>query len=469
MQKTIVDEIFDGAEVDSDHPAVVHQSGPTWTYGELYSKVREQSRVLQQTYDCPVGARCGLISSDQETFLVQALAILDAGFCLVPVPESYTGEKLSEFRNRTSLHLLLDDREDLRTSRYENPEAIDGDNDETYRSLNPAYVRFTSGTTGRRKGVLLGHGSLLDRTEVVNRSLDITAGDRILWMLDMQEHFVSSILLYLRNGATILLPEDHLPNTVTEFITDRRATFLYATPYQYEMILGAPGASLEDVRLAISTASGLSHSTAREFRETFELALTQALGIIEVGIPMVNLERAAEKPRSLGQVQSGYDVRLETENGLRPAGPDLGPGELMVRGPGLFDAYLSPWKPADEILEEGYFSSGDYGYFDEEGDFFLQGRRNNRINMAGMKFFCEEVEEVLNRHPSVEESRVLPEDHAKLGEIPVAEVRLVTGEQLREDELQSHCRNELSSYKVPRGFREVEEIPRTDTGKIKRG
>lgn len=468
MTETIVDEIFRRAEERPEHPAIIQQTGPNWSYETLRDRVRERSGQLRETYDCPRFARCGLVTDDETTFLVNALAVLHAGYCLLPVPESYEGEGLAEFRNRTGLHLLIDDRGSLHSTRYEDPDPVDGQDDEHYRDLDPAYVRFTSGTTGQRKGVLLGHRALLDRTKTVNRSLEVGPEDRILWLLDMQEHFVSSVLLYLRNGATILLPENHLPNTVTQFVENQKATFLYATPYQYEMMLGAAGASLGSVRLAISTASGLGESTAREFEETFGMPLTQALGIIEVGLPMVNLKRASEKPTSLGQVQPGYEVHLNTDGTRKYGGPSVGPGEFMVKGPGLFDTYLDPWLPATDVLEDGFFTTGDQGYFDDDGDFFLKGRRTNRINMAGMKFFCEEVETVLNSHPLVDVSRVMPEEHEKLGEIPVAEVVLSEGATLDEESLKDHCRGELESYKVPREFREVESIPRTDTGKIKR-
>jgi len=230
---------------------------------------------------------------------------------------------------------------------------------------------------------------------------------------------------------------------------------------------------LESVRLAISTATGLRAEVAERFRERFERPLVQALGIIEVGLPVINLASAVEKPEALGRPLPDYEVWLRDEEGhaieaSRWGSPEHS-GEVCIRGPGLFDAYLSPWRLASELTVPDGFRTGDQGWFDADGDLHLAGRRANRISMAGMKFFAEEVEAVLDRHPSVAASRVRAEPHAHLGELAVAEVvpRDATSPPSK-SELVSHCREHLPSYKVPRRFEMVAELPMTATGKLRR-
>src|SRR6185369_14780167 len=131
----------------------------------------------------------------------------------------------------------------------------------------------------------------------------------------------------------------------------------------------------------------------------------------------------ATKPTALGRALPAYDVWLRGDDGrpVTSGSPDT-VGEICIRGPGMFDAYLDPWTPARAFLEPDGFRTGDLGWRDADGDLHLAGRRANRISMAGMKFFCEEVEAVLDCHPAVQCSRVSARSHAHLGEIPVAEI-----------------------------------------------
>ncbi len=470
MSDTIVDEIRGTARARPDHPAVIQENGPTLSYARLVERLERRRDELERQGLRP-GERCGLMGESGAAFLVQALAALDAGLCLVPVAQNRWEKRLSEVVERLSLQHVMTGGDFTPTS-HDQP-LVPGDaSEEAYRSLGPAYIRMTSGTTGDRKGVLLGHETILRRTEAVNRSLSLGPDDRVLWVLSMANHFVSSILLYLRHGATILAAESHLAEPLLDFARENGATFLYATPYHYDRLAGEPSdRGLPDVRRAVSTATGLEEAVAGRFRDRYGLPLCQALGIIECGLPAINVERPVEKPLSVGQVQPPYEVRLRDEDG-EAWGPGTTPdreGEIQVGGPGLFDAYFAPWTPAEAVLEEGYFPTGDQGTFDEDGDLFLVGRRVNRINMAGMKFFCEEVESVLNRHPSVAASRVYGEPHDRLGEIPRA--RVVPSDPSKtpdENELRAYCGDRLPTHQVPRSFEVVDELPRTPTGKIKR-
>jgi long-chain acyl-CoA synthetase len=291
-------------------------------------------------------------------------------------------------------------------------------------------------------------------------------------MLPMAHHFVVSILLYLRYGATILLPAGHLARPALELASRAGATLLYASPHHY-LLLGKDASQLrlEQVRLAISTAEGLRPGIAERFRERFDRPLAQALGIIEVGLPVVNLARAAEKPECLGQPLPDYEVWLRGENG-RPVTGGGSPGrtgEVCIRGPGLFAAYLDPWIPARQLTEPDGFRTGDQGWFDADGDLHLAGRRTNRINLAGMKFFSEEVEAVLDAMPGVRRSRVAAREHPQLGEIPVAELEVEdpAAPPARAARV-AWCRRQLPSYKIPREFRVVAALPTTATGKLAR-
>jgi long-chain acyl-CoA synthetase len=419
------------------------------------------------------GDRCGLLARQGPGFVEQALAILSAGGCLVPIPPDHRAASLERFAVEAALnHLVLEEASGFGHCARERVPAVDGANDEAFRALLPAYMRFTSGTTSESKGVIVSQRRVEERLDAANEGLNIGPDDRVLWLLPMAHHFLVSILLYLRFGATILLPEGPLARTALELASRERASVLYASPFHYHLLSkDASEIGLSDARLVVSTAEGLREDVSTRFGERFGLAISQALGIIEVGLPVINLSEARSKPLALGRALPAYQIWLRREDGSPLEGPGSPErtGEICIRGPGLFDAYLSPWRLSSELIGPGGFRTGDQGWTDAEGTIHLAGRRHNRINMAGMKFFSEEVERVLVRHPAVRECRVFARRHAQLGEVPVAEITLEDPRcEPQRAELVAHCREALPTYKIPRDFRVVSELARTLTGKVRR-
>jgi long-chain acyl-CoA synthetase len=473
---TVIDEIRSRARERPDHPALIAkrsegEADRVVSYRELVQRMDAFAERLRKA-GCNPGDRIGLLASQGVGFIEAGLGILAADLCFVPISDDYDGAALEAFVRRTRLHALLRESLSFEVKRYADVGDVDGQQDRAFHALHPAYVRFTSGTTNERKGVLIGHQAILDRLRNANHGLGIGPEDRIMWMLPMVHHFVVSILLYLRYGATILLPSSYLPGPVLEFANSHGATVFYASPYHYALLAKDEGdLGLPKVRIAISTASGLSGNTAEQFLQRMGIPLSQALGIIEVGLPVINLERPREKPFCLGQVLPGYEVWLRGEDGEPVTGVEAQEtgGEVCIRGTGTFDAYIDPWIPAADIMEPDGFRTGDSGYFDADGDLCLRGRRHNRINMAGMKFFAEEVETVIDAHPQVEESRVYGRVHDHLGEIPMAEVVPVDpANPPTSKDLSDLCRRQLATHKVPFRFAIVSELARTSTGKIRR-
>jgi long-chain acyl-CoA synthetase len=471
----VVDKIRHFARERPDHAAIIHgDSGATATitYAELLERVDQVAKGLVRSGVQP-GQRIGVTAPQSPEFIETALAVISTGACLVPIPSGTAGKSLDTFSRQSYLHAVVTtaDSPEAKPTVASLPQntQLDRDVEAAFTTLAPAYLRFTSGTTNTRKGVVIGHDAIAHRLESANSVLAIGAEDRVLWLLPMAHHFVVSILLYLREGATVLLPGNALAAAILDFAHDANASVIYASPYHLRLLSGdRSDRTLERLRLAVSTAEQLRHETARAFLDRFGLAPVQALGIIEVGLPVVNLAAAADKPEALGRPVGAYDVWLRDENGKRmQASSARQTGEICIGGPGLFDAYLDPWTPSNTA--SGGFRTGDQGWFDEDGDLHLAGRRVNRINMAGMKFFCEEVERVVDLHPGVECSLVYAREHPRLGEIPVADVVIKPGsDPSLAKTLAKHCRDHLAAYMIPREFRVVEELPQTATGKVSR-
>lgn len=468
----IVDEIFRNA----DPAALALIAGEQRVrYGELKSMMEAAADQLGDRS----GQRLGLHCPNGVHHIVWSLAVLRSGGVLVPVAGELSLPERDNVVKTTALHAVLTagakewhdtalPRKELPLGElpavlHEIPQPAAPTFDEAkLAAVNPALIRFSSGTTGRRKGVVLSHETLLGRVKACNAGLKIGPGDRVIWTLPMAHHFAVSIVLYLLHGATTVLEDSHLAADVHGALTKHGGTVLYGSPFHYALLAGyEPGAPCASLRLAVSTAAALPKSVAEKFHARYQLPLVQGMGIIEVGLPLLNLEHPLDKPESVGRCQPAFESRIVSE------GEDV--GELQLRGPGIFDAYLSPWTPRDEVLKEGWFATGDLARQDDDGSLYLVGRLHSVINVGGMKCFPEEIEEVLCRHPGVAEARVMAMANAAFGSVPVAEiVPKDVAAPPRGMELTSHCRQELSSYKVPMRFTMVASIPKTPSGKILR-
>jgi acyl-CoA synthetase (AMP-forming)/AMP-acid ligase II len=216
----------------------------------------------------------------------------------------------------------------------------------------------------------------------------------------------------------------------------------------------APGAPLGGIRIALSTSAPISAAVMERFEGRYGVAVGQAYGLIEAGLPCINLRTDGLAATSVGRPTPGYRVKL------------LSDGEIAVCGDGLFSAYYAPWLPRERITRDGWFPTGDIGWFDASGGLYLNGRKKAVIFVGGLKFFPEEVEECINQFPGVRESRVFARRHAHLGEVPCAEVALDPAGNL--DDLKRHCARMLSPYKVPVEWTRVDTVARTPGGKILR-
>jgi long-chain acyl-CoA synthetase len=424
------------------------------TYRDLVDRARKTAAWLTES-GCQPGERCGLILEDGADFLIAALGILAARLCLVPIATFLSSEEKEYVLNAARLHWLYQGGQEL--TRMSVAEPIDDRNDEDFLACEPAYIRFTSGTTGRRKGILLGHKSILDRLHAANAVLRIGSSDRIWFALPMADHFVVSMLLYLSRGATVLgvsKREDWRKIAQTD-----RPTITYGAPDFYDALARSDVASLDSLRLAISTTAPLPPKVAADFAQRFNKSLNPALGIIEVGLLSINTR--PDKIGSVGRPMPAYAVTLVGENG-EPVGPGE-PGELHIQGPGLLTAYLAPWHPAQQLMKRFGYATGDYGRIDEDGFLFLAGRAKNRLQVNGVEFFCEEVETILNSLPGVEESRVFLDSKSQT---LVAEVVGAPGPTAHLAEM---LRERIDWRKVPVDFYIVDDLPRTPNGKLRRG
>jgi len=448
------------------------------TYGELLASAEQLAGTLREK---GVGRlhRVGLLCDDSIDYIMASLAILSLSAVVVPVSPEQTDEEIETVIERIDVDFLIAEPR-LRRGGYadrlqspslfkkeltivkrtvrERPKA-------EYFRLNPAFIRFSSGTTGASKGVVLSHEAIIERTDAADKGLRVTSQDTVLWVLSMSYHFVVTILLFLRRGATIVLCGARFPEALIEGIAKRNGTFIYASPFHYSLLSRTEtlsGDALKHVRLAVSTAMKLPEQAASEFHAKYGFELTEAYGIIEVGLPFVRLTGGEEKRGSVGKPLPDFEVRIDNKDAA-------GVGSIRIKGKGMLDAYYSPWQGRDDILVDGWFTTGDLGRIDADGFLFIVGREKDVINFVGMKVFAQEVETVLNQHPEIKESLVYGAAHPLYGQLPMAKIVLRDGGSGPDvTELRRFCYQRLAQYKVPKDFEFVDHLPKTASGKIKR-
>ncbi len=457
-------ELLDRTASHWPQKAALVEESRVISYAELVKEIGVFSRQLESLALRP-GCRVGLCHPNSISYVVLTFALWRIQAIVVPIPVEFMEEELASLSDAMQLEAILShkpvpDGQALPGGGFFKRLAPSTTPDN--HGLNIAFIRFTSGTTSARKGVVLCHETVRDRVRAANAALGIGSDDIVIWCLPMAHHFLITIVLYLAEGATIVLARHVVAGQFIEAVNRARGTVLYATPFQFSLLArDKSAASMSTVRLAVSTTCALSQAVAGDFHKRFGIALAQALGVIELGLVALNRDDSSRRWNSVGRPIPALRVRVinPDENGC---------GEIAVSGPGICDAYAAPWVSGEEIRRDGWFHTGDIGYLDDEGFLFLVSRQTAVINMAGRKVFPEEIEAVLNRHPAVRESRVYGRTHAHLGEIIEADVVLnEPGSDL--EPVRALCRASLANYKVPSRLHVVSELPRTvATGKILR-
>ncbi len=341
------------------------------------------------------------------------------------------------------------------------------------RADDLAVLLYTSGTSGRPKGVMLTHGNLEANISQVIGWAGFHRDDVVLGVLPQFHSFGMTVLtlLPLTLGAKTIYTARFVPNKLIRLIRDHRPTVLVAIPSMYNALLRVKGATAEDfssLRYLVSGGEPLPQAVFDGFEERFGIRITEGYGLTETS-PCTNWCRPQEFVRhSVGRPLPGVHERIvdiETERDLPPNQE----GEIRISGPNVMPGYFNlPEETRAAFDAKGYFRTGDIGKLDDLGNLFITGRLKEMMIIGGENVFPREIEEVLNKHPIIAESGVIGMEDPVRGEVPIAFVELIEEATFDETAILAHCREHLAGYKVPREVRALEALPRNPTGKILR-
>lgn len=340
--------------------------------------------------------------------------------------------------------------------------------------LNPeevAIILYTSGTTGRPKGVMLTHRNIATQFYQSSEALvGIGADDRVISLYPVF-HSAQHVFLQppLTVGATSVIDE-FSPKRVHKLVQDERITVFFGVPAMYHILLQDPefrATALPHIRILTYGASIMPMETIQIIKNRFpQAAIKNLYGQTENSPAISGLDDhyALSKPGSVGQPLPGMTIAIfDEEDQEVPPGVI---GEVVTQGVNLMKGYYRNPEATQDVVQNGWYHSGDLGYLDESGFLYIIDRKKDMIIRGGQNIYPAEVENVLYRHPDVVECAVIGVPHPIYGEEVAAVVVTRAGSALTAEALRLHAKDSIAAYKIPVHYHFVDELPHNASGKI---
>ncbi|MET8979301.1 type I polyketide synthase [Streptomyces sp. NPDC004539] len=444
----------------------------------------------------PRGARVAILLGNRVEMVESYLGIHRAGCVGVPVNPHSSDAELRHLFADSDAQAVITDTEHAEQARAALPPGLrllvvvgDHPHEASYEDLatrepavparddlgldEPAYLLYTSGTTGRPKGVLVALRAVLwNAATCYVPIIGLSPQDTLLWPLPLFHAFAYNLCVMgvTAAGASVHLVAGFSPAEVLQELRSRPYTFLVGVPTVYHNLVQAAeaeGLTLSTLRVCFIAGAVTSAEFAERFEAAFGIQLTDNYGCSEMSGPIATMRPGGERvPGSCGLPLPGLDLRV-----VDPRTGDEVPtgevGEIWVSGPNVMLGYHNQPEATAAVLRDGWYRTGDLARRNDAGYLWITGRSNDVIIRGGENVHPSEIEAVLAQVPGVRDAAVTGAADTELGEVPVAVV--VPGpDGVDCAELFARCRRELAYFKVPVEIRTVSALPRTATGKVAR-
>ncbi|MEW6101114.1 MAG: AMP-binding protein [Candidatus Omnitrophota bacterium] len=332
-----------------------------------------------------------------------------------------------------------------------------------------AIIFYTSGTTGKPKGVLINYRQLSAPPKSMEHFVDLNEKDTVLCSLPFS-HLGG--LIYIQNtvsfGLTTVLLERFIPLEFLKNIQNYKVTCFWIVPSMYYALIACKEFEtfdLSSLRWMVTFGASSSPDALRRFRNCCPKAhLLNGWGLTETNAPTTVLPMGSDKIESVGRPAPWIEVKIFSENDAEAFPGEV--GEVVVKSWVVTDGYYKDSELTKETIRNGWFHTGDLGKFDADADLYIVGRKKEMIKVGGEIVFEPEVEAVLHRHPAVNEVAVIGIPDKLRGEVPKAFIVLKEGQSATEESLRYFCREHLAHFKIPHYFEFRKEIPKNRTGKL---
>ena len=332
-----------------------------------------------------------------------------------------------------------------------------------------ATLMYTSGTTGKPKGAMLTHDNLLANAAMGAELLPLVEGERvgmILPLFHVNAQIVTCVVPMMI-GCEVAMWERFSASTFWQTVAELEPVAVSAVPTILAAVLHTANAPTgpTSLRYIICGAAPLSRELLEAFESHFDIRILEGYGLTEsTCVSSLNPYYGVRKPGSIGLPVRGQQMKIAAPDGSPVEDGEL--GEIVVKGPNVMVGYLHNPDATAKTIQEGWLHTGDVGYMDPDGYFFIVDRAKDMIIRGGENIYPREIEEVLYTHPGVLECAVIGVPHEVRGEEVLAVLAPKPGAELDEEELKAWAGERLAAFKVPRRFEIRAELPKTTTGKI---
>jgi fatty-acyl-CoA synthase len=340
--------------------------------------------------------------------------------------------------------------------------------------VNPeddSFIVYTSGTTGRPRGVILTHANHFYNTLNYTDAYRMKEGDVELALTPMfHSSTLGRIFTYVFNKVTFITSHRFDPKKALELISKHRVTSITQSPTMYAALLNVSGGdaySTDSVKRIVSGAAPLFPAIRERLTRRFPQAgIYDLYGLTEAspGVSILKPEDSSDKFASVGKPMKHVTLKIvDSEGSEVPPGRI---GEIVCRGPNLMKGYYNDPPATREILRDGWLYTGDMGKMDRDGYLYLTGRKKELIVRGGENIYPAEVEAVLHQHPGVEEAAVIGVPDEYWGETVKVMIVLKPGATLTEEDIVEFCASQLAPFKRPKSVVFIDSLPKNAAGKV---
>ncbi|MET0452532.1 MAG: AMP-binding protein [Mycobacterium sp.] len=503
IEQTIGAALQDAASQWGDHLALVEglldDSARTWTFSQLETAAIVVARALLTEFE--PGDRIAVWSTNRPEWVLLQFGVALAGMTLVTVNPAYNRQE-AEFVLTHSRSVavfvepnvrsrdLLQVAHDVRSACPRLHSVISLNDWDQFiaragggprelplvRPVDPAQIQYTSGTTGVPKGALLAHHGLVLNGKLYATTIGANSDD--VWINPMPLFHTAGCGLVtlgaLQTGGTHVLPPTFDPDLVLDLFAQHRGTVFLSVPTMLIRVLQAHSQRRRDItHWRLATLGGAHVPVELVRRAETELNVSVGIGYGQTeSSPYIAHTRPRDPhhqwERTVGQPLPFVEVKISDMNTGEPTAIDTS-GEICTRGPCVMLGYAdNPDATSQTVDQDGWLHTGDIGTLDAAGYLRIEGRLKDMIIRGGENIYPREVEDVLNRADEVQNAAVVGLPDEEWGEVVAAFIQLRPGSTITPNELENHCRQHLSSFKVPRIWEFVSEFPQTSTGKIQK-
>ncbi len=429
------------------------------TYSELVRRIDIKIELLSQ-YDIEENSRVSLLLNGEVEYITSLFALW-AKKC-IPIPLDIDITETEMERVLEVSHFLLDNRNGEKLVKLPK-------NDLEHKK-NTCIIFFTSGTTGKPKGVCFSFPALYANVMDVAHKIGIEKGDKCYTPISFSyTAAITTILLpTLLSGASLLVRKTQLPQNIISIANRHKIDVFFAVPYMFELLaqtLENGTGSFHCSKMSISSSAHLSEKLFTRFLNITGLSICTIYCSSEGGaITFNNLKDLNRNMRSVGIPFHNVKVIIKNEEGIDVTQGEI--GEVFVSGSHIASGYLGNPDLEKEVFGNGMVKTGDLAMFLEGNILVLKGRVADTINVAGHLVSPDEVEQVLLSHPQVKDALVFGEEQSVIGEVVVAEIVFNdSNNPVTQEELNLFCKSKLSKYKIPKHYFIVKEIKCSKYGK----